>query len=54
MGRTKAELEEENRQLRGLVGEVYDRVADYVEPETDEADEDEDEDEDEFVIEDEE
>ena len=32
MGRTKKELEAENRQLRGLVDEVYDRIADYVSP----------------------
>ena len=28
---TKAELETENRQLRKLVGEVYDRVAEQIE-----------------------
>ncbi len=56
MSPTKTELEVENRQLRKLVGEVYDRVADHIEPrvpdddeddvdEEDDHDEDEDEDE---------
>lgn len=32
MSPTKGELATENRRLRRLVGEVYDRVADYIEP----------------------
>ena len=44
---TKTELEDENRQLRKLVGEVYDRVADHIQPrvpddDEDDADEEED------------
>jgi hypothetical protein len=44
---TKAELEIENRQLRKLVGEVYDRVAEQIEfrPLEDEEDEGDEEDE---------
>jgi hypothetical protein len=46
---TKTELEDENRQLRKLVGEVYDRVADHVEPRVpDEDDADEEDEEDDF------
>jgi hypothetical protein len=44
---TKAELETENRQLRKLVGEVYDRVAEQIEfrplEEEDEEEDEEDE-----------
>ncbi|MDP9202336.1 MAG: hypothetical protein M3P26_10465 [Gemmatimonadota bacterium] len=52
MSPTKTELEAENRQLRKLVGEVYDRVADHIEPRVPEdqdadADEEDDYDEDE-------
>lgn len=43
MSRTKEELATENRQLRRLVGEVYDRVADYIEPERHEDEDDIDE-----------
>jgi hypothetical protein len=51
---TKAELETENRQLRKLVGEVYDRVAEQIEfrplEDEDEEDDDQGEDEDEDAI----
>ncbi len=39
MNRTKADLEAENRELRLVLGEVYDRVAEQIEP--DEPDDDE-------------
>ncbi len=38
MGRTKAEIEAENRDLRSLVGELYDRAAEYIEPDEPEDD----------------
>lgn len=38
MGRTKAELEAENRGLRDVIEDLYDRAADFIEP--DEAEED--------------
>lgn len=41
MSPTKAELQAENRQLRRLVGEVYDRVADHIEPRVDDDEDDE-------------
>jgi len=41
MGRTKAEIEAENRDLRALVGGLYDLTAQYLEPdESEEDDED--------------
>ncbi|MBI2408228.1 MAG: hypothetical protein HYV19_08025 [Gemmatimonadetes bacterium] len=48
MGRTKAEIEAENRDLRDLVGGLYDLTAQYLEPE-----ESDDDDEDVFIEEDE-
>jgi len=38
MGRTKAEIEAENRDLRNLVGDLYDRAAEYIEPDESEDD----------------
>ncbi|MDQ6768669.1 MAG: hypothetical protein M3Z54_01620 [Gemmatimonadota bacterium] len=43
MARTKQEVEAENRELRDLIGDVYDRVSDYLDPEAD-IDEEDDED----------
>jgi hypothetical protein len=40
MARTKREVEAENRELRDLIGDVYDRVADYLDPEDDLEEED--------------
>jgi hypothetical protein len=39
MARTKREVEAENRELRDLIGDLYDRVADYLDPEDDSDDE---------------
>lgn len=45
MSRTKTELEAENRQLRRVVGEVYDRIAEQLEIPAYEQEDDEDEEE---------
>lgn len=39
MARTKAELYEENRALRGTLGEIYDRLDDFFDPDDDDAEE---------------
>lgn len=45
-GRTKADLEAENLELRQVVESVYDQLADFIEADDDEGDDEDEDDED--------